>query len=108
MVCRATWFDFGNSVWIATAGKEFERISVTGGWCLSDNVIGIEGEVFLDECAFWMVKVEDSIDPLSLGIYLEFEQSQEVMMRCLEIHLDGKVVQVNSNSNKYCLQLYTP
>ena len=61
--------------------------------------------MFLDECAFRMIEVEDSIDSLSLRIYLELEQSQEITMRCLEIDLEGKVVQVNIN---YCSQLYTP
>ena len=85
----STGLYFTDGIWIATAGEEF--ILAGGGGHSSDDVIGIEGEVFLDERAFRMVEVEYSIDSLALRFHLDFEQSQEVTVGCLKVYLKAKV-----------------
>ena len=95
----STDLDFADRVWITTAGKEFGCIGLAGGGYLSDDVTGIVGEVLLDETVFRMVEVEHSVDPLSLGLYLDFDQCQEVTMGCLKVNLKGKVqIILNNNS----------
>ena len=83
--------NFTDSIWVTATGKEFRCTS--GGCCLSDDVTGIKGEVFLNESAFRMVKVEYPVHPLSLGLDFDFEHSQEVTMGCLKVDLREKISQ---------------
>lgn len=70
-----TSLDFTDGTLVTTAGKELWGIGISSSWLvvrLSDDVIDIEDEVFLDECTFRVIEVEHSVYPLVLQLYLDF------------------------------------